>query len=105
MNQSKIYVGNLPYSVADDQLKDLFSQYGEITEVKLIKDFQTGRSKGFGFITFSSAQSAQDSLAANGMEFEGRKLNVNIARENTRRSGGGGGGHRSRHRSGDDSWR
>lgn len=86
MNQSRIYVGNLSYDVTEDQLNSYFGQYGEIKDTKLITDLQTGRSKGFGFITFSSQQEASDSLSANGVDFEGRKLKVNIARES--REGG-----------------
>ncbi len=92
MNQSRIYVGNLSYNVTDDQLRDYFGQYGQIEDVKLITDYQTGRSKGFGFITYTSADEAQASLAADEVEFEGRKLKVNIAKESRQRAGGAGGG-------------
>lgn len=91
MSQSKIYVGNLSYNTSEDELRDHFAQYGNIEEIKLIVDFGTGRSKGFGFITYASGQDCENALAANGFEIGGRKLKVNIAREDNRRSGGGGG--------------
>ena len=92
-SQAKIYVGNLPYSTDNDDLESHFKQYGEISEVKLIMDRETGRSKGFAFITFADQQSAQASLASNETEFQGRKIKVNIAKDdNTRSSGGGAGG-------------
>ncbi|OGT53784.1 MAG: hypothetical protein A3E84_02135 [Gammaproteobacteria bacterium RIFCSPHIGHO2_12_FULL_42_13] len=91
MSQSKIYVGNLPYTTTEDELRDYFTQYGNIEDIKLIIDFNTGRSKGFGFITYSSNQECENALAANGVEMSGRKLKVNIARDDNRRSGGGGG--------------
>ncbi|EKD77999.1 MAG: glycine-rich RNA-binding protein, partial [uncultured bacterium] len=92
MSQSKIYVGNLSYNTTEDGLRDYFSQYGTIEEIKLIIDFNTGRSKGFGFITYGSAQDCENALAANGVELDGRKLKVNIARDDNRRAGGGAGG-------------
>ena len=93
MNKSKIYVGNLSYQTTDEELRDFFTQYGAIEEVKLISDFQTGRSKGFAFITFASDDEGEKALAADGTELSGRKLRVNTAKDNPRR-GGGGGGHR-----------
>lgn len=89
MSQSKIYVGNLSYNTTEDELRDFFSQYGAIEDVKLIIDFNTGRSKGFGFITYASDQHCESALAANGADLSGRKLKVNIAREDNRRAGGG----------------
>ncbi|PIZ05234.1 MAG: RNA-binding protein [Gammaproteobacteria bacterium CG_4_10_14_0_8_um_filter_38_16] len=91
MSQSKIYVGNLSYNTSEDELRDYFAQYGNIEDIKLIIDFNTGRSKGFGFITFSSDQDCENALAANGVDLGGRKLKVNIARDDNRRSAGAGG--------------
>ena len=91
MNQAKIYVGNLSYNTTEDELRDFFGQYGEITDLKLIVDHQTGRSKGFGFITYSNEDQGTAALDANGTEIDGRKLSVNTAKDNNRGSGGGGG--------------
>lgn len=88
MSQSKIYVGNLSYDTTEDQLRDYFAQYGNIEDIKLIIDFNTGRSKGFGFITFGSDQECENAIAANGVELSGRTLKVNIARDDNRTGGG-----------------
>ena len=93
MNLSKIYVGNLSYNTTEDQLRDYFSQFGNIEDLKLIIDFQTGRSKGFGFITFSSSEEGKNALEANGAELDGRKLNVNTAKDNRGSRGERGGRH------------
>lgn len=104
MSNSKIYVGSLSYDLTSDDLQDFFGKYGDITEVKLIIDRETNRSKGFAFITYSEEKSAQDALASDGEELQGRKIIVNIARENKggggdrRRRGGRGGNGRSGHR-------
>lgn len=100
MSQSKVYVGNLSYNTSEDELRDHFAQYGNIEEIKLIVDFGTGRSKGFGFITYAAGKDCENALAANGFELGGRKLKVNIAREDNRRSAGGGGGARGGFRQG-----
>lgn len=92
MNQSKIYVGNFSYSVTEEELNEFFSQYGAIQELNLIKDRETGRSRGFAFISYESQQSAQNALVANGNEFKGRNLTVNMAREERRGGGAGGAG-------------
>src|SRR3990167_3201226 len=97
MSQPKIYVGNLPYSTTEDALRSMFSQYGSIEEVKLIVDFGTGRSKGFGFITFANAEACEKAVkGANDQEMDGRKLKVNVARDNPRDGGGGRGGRGGR---------
>ena len=76
----KMYVGNLPFSSTEDDLRDLFSQYGEVQSANIIYDRETGRSRGFGFVEMAeeSADSAIESL--NGNEFGGRTLRVNEAR-------------------------
>ena len=91
MNQNKIYVGNLAYSVGQDDLEDFFGKFGDIKETKLITDFETGRSKGFAFIEFEAQSSAQNSLEANGTELSGRNLKVSMAKENKGRSSRSGG--------------
>ncbi len=76
----QIYVGNLPYRSGEEEVRDLFSQYGEVVSVKLITDRETGRPRGFGFVEMddSSADAAIEAL--DGKEFEGRMLKVNEAR-------------------------
>jgi len=80
MDKNKIFVGSLPWSINNDSLKELFSQYGEVTEAVVIMDRETQRSKGFGFVTFSTPESAQKALEMSGKEVEGRAIVVNIAK-------------------------
>jgi|TARA_B100000315_G_scaffold257032_1_gene304549 RNA recognition motif-containing protein len=77
----KVYVGNLPYSVDSDKLKEIFSAHGEVTEAVVISDRYSGRSKGFGFVTFTDDDGAKKAIEEmNGKEFEGRELKVNEAK-------------------------
>jgi RNA recognition motif-containing protein len=92
MAQNKLYVGNFPYSVDESQLRDLFVQYGDVTELSMIMDRETGRPKGFAFITFASQQAAEKALEQNGRDLGGRPLKVSMAMERERGGGGGGGG-------------
>lgn len=79
---NKLYVGNLPYKISQDDLKELFSQFGDVTFVRIITDRETGRSRGFGFVEMSSPESAQSAIdSLHDKENLGRKLIVNIARE------------------------
>lgn len=91
MEKNKLFVGSLPWSITSDTLRELFAQYGEITEAMVITDRDSGRSKGFGFVTFASEESAQKALEMDGKEIEGRKIVVNVAKPRENRSGGGGG--------------
>lgn len=80
-DKSKLYVGNLPYSVTDESLKELFAEAGEVTEAKVITDKFSGRSKGFGFVTMKDEQTATKAVETmNNKEIEGRPLKVNVAR-------------------------
>src|SRR5690606_2113682 len=91
----KLYVGNLPFTVTEDDLMAKFSPFGTVESAKLITDRDTGRSKGFGFVEMSSdseAQAAIDQL--NGSDYSGRPMTVNEARPQKPRTGGGGGGGR-----------
>lgn len=104
MQQNKLYVGNFPFSVDEAQLRELFSPYGEITELALITDRETGRSKGFAFITFATQQAAEKALEMDGKDVGERKLRVNMAQERESKGGGrggrggrGGGGGRGGH--------
>jgi cold-inducible RNA-binding protein len=82
--QSKIYIGNLSWDTKESDLEALFTQYGNLAEVNLIQDNQTGRSKGFAFITFENQKDAEASLAAHDSELQGRKIRVNIAEDKKR---------------------
>lgn len=84
MSQAKIYVGNLSYDTTEDNLQELFSKYGEIAELRLVKDQHTGRSKGFAFITFADGAAAQAALELNGTEAQGRRVKVNFAKEDNK---------------------
>jgi RNA recognition motif-containing protein len=99
---TKIYVGNLPWRATDAQLAEMFAVHGEVTEARIITDRETGRSRGFGFVTMAANDGAQNAIRAlNGHSLEGRALGVNEAREQqgsgagggARRGGGGGGGY------------
>ena len=91
---TRLYVGNLPYSVDEEQLKTLFSEGGrQVTEVRIVTDRDTGRPRGFAFVEMGSQADADAAVnALNGKDFGGRALTVNEAREQAPRRGGGGGG-------------
>ena len=76
-----IYVGNLPYRCSEEELRDLFAQYGEVQSVKLITDRETGRPRGFGFVDMGDADADAAIEALDGVDFGGRNLRVNQARE------------------------
>lgn len=79
--KNKLFVGSLPWAVTSDKLTEVFSAYGEITEAVVISDKFSGRSKGFGFVTFAKDEDAAKAVEAmNGKELDGRPLVVNIAR-------------------------
>ncbi len=89
----KLYVGGLPYSVAEDKLQEIFSAHGTIESARVITDRFTGRSRGFGFVEMSSDEEAQTAIdSLNGSDLDGRSLTVNEARPQENRGGGGGGG-------------
>jgi RNA recognition motif-containing protein len=76
-----IYVGNLNYKLEENQLEEVFAEYGEVASVKIITDKNTGRSKGFGFVEMPDDQEAESAIEAlNGKELEGRQMRVNKAR-------------------------
>ena len=83
---TKIYVGNLPFSATDAEVRELFAQHGTVESVSLITDRDTGRPRGFGFVEMSNADAARAMQALNGANFDGRTLKVNEAQE---RTGGG----------------
>lgn len=90
---TKLYVGNLTYGVTDRALEELFSQYGTVRSAQVIKDRDTGRSKGFGFVEMDNAEDAQTAISnLNDFKHDGRPLTVNEARPRESSGGGGGGG-------------
>jgi cold-inducible RNA-binding protein len=92
---SKLYVGNLPFDVGEQDLQELFAAHGEVISAKVITDRETGRPRGFGFIEMAQAEDAQKAIASlDGRDFKGRSLKVNVAQPREDRSGGGGGGRR-----------
>ena len=101
MPGSKLYVGNLSYSVTEEQLKQLFSKHGVIKDAVVIKDNFTDRSKGFGFVEMNTPEEAESAITAlNNTEVDGRSIKVNVATPKTndnRRGGGGGGNFRKRY--------
>lgn len=89
----RLYVGNLPYSMTDAKLEELFSQYGTVVSAQVIMDRDTGRSKGFGFVEMAGDEEAQAAIdGLNQQAIDGRPLTVNEARPKTEGGGGGGGG-------------
>jgi RNA recognition motif-containing protein len=102
--ESKLYVGNLPYSIRDEGLQDLFSQAGNVVSAKVITDRDSGRSKGFAFVEMSSQEEAQKAIQMfNGYSVEGRDLRVSVARPREERPRGPGGG-RGRGGGGSQRW-
>jgi RNA recognition motif-containing protein len=88
----KIYVGNLSFNTEEPQLEQLFSSLGDVASVRLVRDHETGRSRGFGFVEMNDdTQGRAACEALNQQEFEGRRLTVNEARPQERREGAGGG--------------
>jgi cold-inducible RNA-binding protein len=76
----KLYVGNLPYNISDDQLRDMFAKFGTPDSARVITDRDSGQSKGFGFVEFSNDQQAREALSLDGTDFGGRALKVNEAK-------------------------
>lgn len=89
--EKKLYVGNIPYSLDNDSLKELFEEFGTVSSAQIIEDRDTGRSKGFAFVEMSNTSEAQAAIdAMNGKEVDGRSLTVNEARPRVERSDRGG---------------
>ena len=99
--ETKLYVGNLGYDTTEADLQALFAQSGVVKSVQIIKDRDTGQSKGFGFVEMTTQEEAQNAIKAlNGKEVAGRALTINLAKPREERSGGGGGGGGGRGRGG-----
>lgn len=91
MASKNLYVGNLPFTTTEQDLQQLFGQYGTVTKAQVIMDRETGRSRGFGFVEMSSGTD-EAIQALNGTEYQGRRLTVNEAKPREERPRGGGGG-------------
>ena len=90
---NKLFVGGLSWNTSDDGLREAFARLGDVTDAKVITDRETGRSRGFGFVTFASADVAKDAIAKmDGSDLDGRTIRVNEADDKPRGGGGGGGG-------------
>ena len=90
---NRLYVGNLPFTTTEIELQDMFAQAGAVTEVLLMQDKFTGKSRGFAFVTMASEGDAQNAVSQlDGKQIDGRPLRVNEARPRDERGGGGGGG-------------
>ena len=90
----KIYVGNLSFQATEDQVRDLFSEFGNIESIAMITDRETGRFRGFAFVEMEDSAANAAIKALNGKQVGDRELTVNEARPREERSGGGGGGYR-----------
>jgi cold-inducible RNA-binding protein len=105
---NKLFVGGLSWNTSDEDLRAAFAAHGDVTEAKVITDRETGRSRGFGFVTFADAGDAQDAIKQlNGSTLDGRTLNVNVAQDKARDGGGsrdGGGGRGGRGGGGGGRW-
>ena len=96
-----IYVGNLPFGYGEEEVRQLFGEFGEVQRVSLITDRATGQSRGFGFVEMGDDTMAQAAIAAlDGRDVDGRKLTVNVAKPKAPGGGGGGGGRSGGGRSG-----
>ena len=90
---TRLYVGNLSFNTSGDTIRELFGQHGDVTDVHVVMDRDTGRPRGFAFVTMGTPQEAQKAIAEiNGKNVDGRPLRVNEAEERQQRGGGGGGG-------------
>ena len=98
---TKLYVGNLSYDTTEDQVRTLFAQAGEISEIAFIMDRDTGRPKGFGFVTMATEEGSKEAIKRfNGFTMDNRALTVNEAKPREERSSGGGYGGANRNGSG-----
>ncbi len=85
MSQKKLFIGNLSFRATEEELNDAFVQYGELEEVKIILDRETGRSRGFAFVSYTDEAAAKEALKMDGAAVSGRNIRVSIATERARR--------------------
>ncbi|KAI5660009.1 hypothetical protein M9H77_28802 [Catharanthus roseus] len=94
MSQSKLFIGGISYQSDESSLREAFSKYGDVVEARIITDRDTGRSRGFGFVTFTSSEEASAAIQAlDGQELHGRRVRVNFANDRSQGFGRGGGGY------------
>ena len=94
---NRLYVGNLPFRATADSLRQAFAPSGTVADVHIVNDRESGKSRGFGFVTMGNALEAEKAIAAmNGTTLDGRALRVNEAEERPQQGGGGGGGRRNK---------
>jgi len=92
MSNSKLFVGNLSFNTTENDLRDTFAAHGNVVEANLMMDRESGRPRGFGFVTMGTPEEAEAAIAAlNGKSIDGRALTVNVAKPREERPGGGGG--------------
>jgi RNA recognition motif-containing protein len=92
MSNNKLFVGNLSFNTTQTDLQDTFAAHGTVVEANLMMDRETGRPRGFGFVTMSTPEEAQAAISAlNGRSIDGRAITVNVAKPKEERTGGGGG--------------
>ncbi|KAK4483339.1 hypothetical protein RD792_010525, partial [Penstemon davidsonii] len=89
---TKLFVGGLSWGTDDQSLRDAFGSFGDVVDARVITDRDTGRSRGFGFVNFSSDEAANSALSMDGQELNGRNIRVSVAQERAPRSNFGGGG-------------
>jgi len=89
---ARLFVGNISYRMTEDELRDTFGEFGEVSDVHIVTDRETGRSRGFAFVEMADDDASDKAIEAlNGKDVEGRSLTVNVARPREDRGGGGGG--------------
>ena len=96
--QNKLFIGNLSFKLSEEDIRELFEKFGNITEIAIPITRETGKPRGFAFITFENEDSAKKALVLDGQEVDGRKIRVSIATGEKRTGGGGAGGHRGERR-------
>src|SRR3954470_594281 len=98
MSNNKLFVGNLSFNTTENDVQSAFAEFGTVTETNLMMDRDTGRPRGFGFVTMSTPEEAQKAIdGLHGKSIDGRDLTVNVAKPREERAGGGGGGGRNRY--------
>jgi cold-inducible RNA-binding protein len=101
-NQHTVFIGNLPFSTQKSELQEVFEKFGSITEIHIPVDRQTGKSRGFAFVTFETEEASQAALEMNGQEMNGRTIKVHMAHGKKETAGGGGAPRSGGFRSGGD---